>query len=244
MTYVTNERKKILVVDDDTVVCNLLREYLEREGFHVFTVAAGDAMRQAMSRHEIDLVLLDVRLPGEDGFSLLLELRKTSSVPILMMSQRSEVYDRVAGLEAGADDYLPKPLELRELLARIRAILRRTGRGTVDPEGKVPTKLSFNDFSLNLASRQLLDPEGTEVILTPMEFDILATLVQNAQRVLKRDFLLDVAVGGEASPLDRTVDVHIGRLRRKIERDPTNPSLIRTVRGTGYIFSERVQRCE
>jgi len=237
-----NEKKRILIVDDEQQIRVLLERYLSNEGFQVFTVSDGTAMRETMSRHEIDIAVLDVRLPGEDGFVLLRELRRNSSLPVIMLSDRSEVFDRVAGLEAGADDYLPKPFAPRELLARVNAVLRRDRGEEVEREQTTPPTLSFADFSMNLASRQLFGPGGKEIILTPMEFEILATLARNPQRALDRDFLLEAAVGADVSALERTIDVHIGRLRKKIESDSVRPSLIKTVRGAGYIFSAKVHR--
>lgn len=223
----------ILVVDDDPALCELLAEYLGESGFVVTTTGDGVAMRRALAKHTPDAVILDLMLPGEDGLTLARELRGQSEVPILMLSARGDEVDRVVGLEVGADDYLAKPFSPRELLARLRALLRRTR-----PVAAVAQigALVFGPFVLDAGSRRLLR-DGTEVRLTGAEFDLLRALVERPQRVLTRDMLIDLLKGYDRSPYDRSIDIRIARLRRKIESDPANPVYIRTVRGEGYLFN-------
>jgi DNA-binding response OmpR family regulator len=223
----------ILVVDDDPALCELLSEYLGDSGFAVTTAADGVAMRRALAKHMPDAIVLDLMLPGDDGLTLARELRSRSEVPILMLSARGEEIDRVVGLEVGADDYLAKPFGPRELLARLRALLRRAH----PPAGDRPTgMLAFGPFVLDAGSRRLLR-DGAEIRLTGAEFDLLRVLVERPSRVLTRDMLIDLLKGYDRGPYDRSIDIRIARLRRKIENDPANPAYIRTVRGEGYLFN-------
>ena len=237
---------KILVVDDDPRVRDLLSRYLEGEGYRVESAEDGSAMRRQMAESAIDLVMLDLNLPGEDGLSLARELRATSDVAMIMITGKSDPIDRVVGLEIGADDYIPKPFELREVLARIRAVLRRaSSRPTKVPAGGPPASsgcLGFAGWRFDPAKRELHNPSGEMVSLSTGEFDLLATFLQHPTRVLDRDRLLDLLRGQEWTPFDRSIDTQVGRLRKKIERDPTNPDLIKTVRGVGYVFSTEVKR--
>lgn len=234
-----NDNPHILVVDDQPEIRQLVEEYLSSEGYRVWTAADGTAMRRVLAESPIDLVILDLMLPGEDGLSLARRLHEESRVGILILTGRGDTVDRILGLEMGADDYLAKPFHLRELLARVKSILRRTAGGGA--ERKTGSKARFSGWSLDLMSRELLSPSGSKVHLTTGEFDLLAAFVTNANQVLSRDRLLDLARNREAGPFDRTIDVQVGRLRRKLEDDPQRPLMIKTVRGSGYIFTPAVE---
>jgi two-component system OmpR family response regulator len=231
----------ILIVDDAQEIRDIVREYLTGEGFRVSTAHDGAGMRGVLSRSPADLVILDLMLPGEDGLTLARSLRSQSGIGIIILTGRGETVDRIIGLEMGADDYLPKPFNLRELLARVKSVLRRVQSRT--GEGPQPTRshARFAGWSFNLSSRELLSPSGQGVRLTTGEFDLLAAFVNHANQVLSRDRLLDLARNRGAGPFDRTIDVQVGRLRRKLDDDPQNPSLIKTVRGSGYIFTPAVE---
>jgi len=231
----------ILVVDDQQEIRDVVQEYLTGEGFRVSTAHDGAGMRRVLSQSAADLVILDLMLPGEDGLTLARSLRSQSGIGIIILTGRGETVDRIIGLEMGADDYLPKPFHLRELLARVKSVLRRvqsrTGEAGTQP---ARSRARFAGWSLDLSSRELASPTGEQVRLTTGEFDLLAAFVSNANQVLSRDRLLDLARNREAGPFDRTIDVQVGRLRRKLEDDPQNPTLIKTVRGSGYIFTPAV----
>jgi two-component system OmpR family response regulator len=232
----------ILIVDDQKEICEVVQEYLSGEGYKVSVAHDGQSMRRVMQQTRIDLVILDLMLPGEDGLTLARALRDESNVGIIILTGRGETVDRIIGLEMGADDYLPKPFHLRELLARVKSVLRRaSSRGSKDKPAAQRHKAKFSGWNLDLATRELLSPTGTEVRLTTGEFDLLAAFVNNANQVLSRDRLLDLARNREAGPFDRTIDVQVGRLRRKLEEDPERPTMIKTVRGTGYIFTPTVE---
>jgi two-component system, OmpR family, response regulator len=232
----------ILIVDDQREICDLVQEYLAGEGYRVSTAQDGAGMRKVMAQARVDLVILDLMLPGEDGLSLARWLREESSVGIIILTGRGEIVDRIIGLEMGADDYLPKPFHLRELLARVKSVLRRASAHGIEAQGATSrSKASFAGWNLDLSSRELYSPTGKEVRLTTGEFDLLAAFVNNANQVLTRDRLLDLARNREAGPFDRTIDVQVGRLRRKLEDDPQRPTIIKTVRGTGYIFTPPVE---
>jgi DNA-binding response OmpR family regulator len=231
----------ILVVDDQQEICDVVKDYLTGEGYLVSTAHDGSAMRRTLSQSHIDLVILDLMLPGEDGLSLARELRSESGIGIIILTGRGETVDRIIGLEMGADDYLPKPFHLRELLARVKSVLRRVQSRTEEAPQAGRSQVRFASWSLDLSSRELLSPSGEEVRLTTGEFDLLAAFVNNASQVLSRDRLLDLARNREAGPFDRTIDVQVGRLRRKLEDDPQNPTMIKTVRGSGYIFTPTVE---
>jgi len=238
--------EEILVVDDDPRVRDLLARYLEGEGYKLASVEHGDAMRRHLADSPVDLVMLDLNLPGEDGLSLARELRATSDVAIIMITGKGDPIDRIVGLEIGADDYIPKPFELREVLARIRAVLRRAARRPTEApvtETAVSSEcLGFAGWRFDPAKRELCNPDGETVSLSTGEFDLLATFLQHPTRVLNRDQLLDLLRGEDWTPFDRSIDTQVGRLRKKIERDPGNPDLIKTVRGVGYVFSADVER--
>jgi DNA-binding response OmpR family regulator len=231
----------ILVVDDQREICDMVQDYLSSEGFKVSIAHDGTGMRRVIARSPVDLVILDLMLPGEDGLTLARWLREESNVGIIILTGRGETVDRIIGLEMGADDYLPKPFHLRELLARIKSVLRRVPSRTAERTPTQRSQAHFAGWHLDLSSRELFSPAGTEVRLTTGEFDLLAAFVTNANQVLTRDRLLDLARNREAGPLDRTIDVQVGRLRRKLEDDPQKPSMIKTVRGTGYIFTPMVE---
>jgi two-component system phosphate regulon response regulator OmpR len=228
----------ILVVDDDPALRDLLAEYLAVNGLTVDAVADGRAMYGAIDRRPPDAIVLDLMLPGTDGLALARELRSRSDIPILMLSARGEEIDRVVGLEVGADDYLAKPFSPRELLARLRALLRRAQPHSVPAAGNgVQGSLRrFGPFVLDLAAHRLTR-DGVEVRLTGAEFDLLKAFVERPHRVLSRDNLVDLLKGFERDPFDRSIDVRVTRLRRKIESSPAAPAYIRTVRGEGYLFN-------
>jgi two-component system, OmpR family, response regulator len=197
-----------------------------------------------MGQDDVDLVILDLMLPGEDGLTLARALREESTVGIIILTGRGETVDRIIGLEMGADDYLPKPFHLRELLARVKSVLRRASTRAQNEKAagaSARARARFAGWHLDLSTRELVSPTGGEVRLTTGEFDLLAAFVNNANQVLSRDRLLDLARNREAGPFDRTIDVQVGRLRRKLEPDPQKPTMIKTVRGTGYIFTPQVE---
>ena len=228
--------KKILVVDDDPGLRELLQEYLSSQGYQVRAVADGLAMEQHLRQEAVDLVILDLMLPGEDGLTLARKLKARGQQPIIMLSARGEDVDRIVGLEVGADDYLAKPFNPRELLARIRAVLRRGDETTEKIEESTHAIYRFGSFQLNLNSRSLLK-NGTEIALTAREFNLLSIFAGHPNRVLSRDFLMDVMKGHERDPFDRSIDVTVTRLRRKIEEDSSSPVYVRTVWGEGYLFA-------
>src|SRR5471030_1245274 len=232
----------ILIVDDQQEICEVVQEYLSGEGYRVSVAHDGTEMRRALGQSPADLVILDLMLPGEDGLTLARALRGESGIGIIILTGRGETVDRIIGLEIGADDYLPKPFHLRELLARVKSVLRRvSARGNDKPSPGGRSKARFAGWDLDLSTRELMSPGGSEVRLTTGEFDLLAAFVNNANQVLSRDRLLDLARNREAGPFDRTIDVQVGRLRRKLEDDPQKPTMIKTVRGTGYIFTPTVE---
>ncbi len=230
------DSKKILVVDDDPGMRELLQEYLSSQGYQVYAVADGLAMEQRMAQETVDLVILDLMLPGEDGLALARKLKARSRQPIIMLSARGEDVDRIVGLEVGADDYMAKPFNPRELLARIRAVLRRGEEAPARDEGNRQNLPRFGPFLLNVDSRTLMK-DGAEVRLTAGEFNLLSIFVAHPNRVLSRDFLMDAMKGYERDPFDRSIDVTVTRLRRKIEEDVASPMYVRTVWGEGYLFA-------
>jgi two-component system phosphate regulon response regulator OmpR len=235
--------ERVLVVDDDPALRELLSDYLTANGMVVEAVGDGAAMRSALLAGMPGAIVLDLMLPGEDGLSLARELRTHSAVPILMLSARGEEIDRVIGLEVGADDYLAKPFGPRELLARLRALLRRSRSVATAPDtpdaSETPSLLPrFGPFQLDLAAHRLLR-DGVEVRLTGAEFDLLRILVERPNRVLSRDTLVSQLKGYERDPFDRSIDIRVTRLRRKIEIDPAAPVYVRTIRGEGYLFNPR-----
>ncbi len=227
------EHANLLVVDDDPEIRELIQAYLEQQGFTVHSVESGEAMDEFLVSNEIDLLILDLMLPGEHGLSIAQRLKKHSDLPIIIVSAQGEDVDRIVGLEVGADDYLSKPFNPRELLARVRAVLRRSQRAP-DEEG-ARGKTEFGEFVLDTNSHRLTK-SGDTVPLTSGEFDLLAILVSHPNKVLDRDRILDLLTGAERSPFDRSIDVRVTRLRSKIEPDPAKPIYIRTIWGKGYMF--------
>ncbi|PZU57042.1 MAG: DNA-binding response regulator [Sphingobium sp.] len=233
---------RILVVDDDTEIRTLLSDFLERHGFRVETAADGKAMDALLAEHAFDLAVLDVMMPGEDGLSILRRVQRERSLPIIMLSAVGTDIDRIVGLEMGAEDYLSKPCNPRELLARIRAVLRRVRQEPVSDAGssEAALPLRFAGWSMDLGTRMLLDPDNVVVTLTDGEFRLLRAFVEHPRRVLSRDQLLDYSNGQDVESYDRAIDVQVSRLRRKLERD-RGMELIRTVRNEGYMFAVPVE---
>ena len=239
----TSETPKphILIVDDDSEIRDLLNRFLSKHDFRVTTARDGREMRQAMADWSFDLLVLDLMMPGEDGLSLCRQVRSESDIPIIMLTAMGEDVDRIIGLEVGADDYMAKPFNPRELAARIKAILRRSASSASSESGEGSAeKVMFAGFVLDPATRSLQRGEES-IALTAGEYDLLIAFVGHPRRVLNRDQLLDMARGRAAIPFDRSIDVQVGRLRRKIEPDPKNPVLIKTVRGGGYMFTPEVE---
>lgn len=224
----------IIVVDDEQGIRDMVAEYLSHHGFVVSTAGDAESFRSLHAERPADLAILDITMPGEDGLSLARWLRARSKIGIVMLTAADEVIDRIVGLEIGADDYLTKPFDLRELRARIRTILRRIGEATAATDDD--NVIRFGQVYLNLSSRKLYDMAGKEIALTAMEFDLLAAFARHPDKVLSRDQLLDLAHHHHWEPFDRSIDIRIARLRRKIEVDPGKPEIIKTVRGTGYMF--------
>ena len=237
--------RRILVVDDEEQVRTLLGNLFEREGFAVSKAASGAEMRVRVEREHIDLVTLDLNLGGDDGLALAREIRAKRDVPIIMVTAKDSEVDRVVGLELGADDYIVKPFNLREVLARVRAVLRRyepldsakAGKGAAGHE-----TFRFGDWMLDVTSRELTAQKHQPVELTTAEFNLLEVFVRRPSRVLSRDAIMDLLKGHEWSPVDRSIDMLVGRLRKKIEKDSDTPCLIKTVRGVGYVFAADVEK--
>ena len=222
-------RQKLLLVDDDPELQELIAAFLEKQGYDVVAVGDGRAMDHALSHEDVDLLILDLMLPGEDGLSIARRLKRNTNTPIIIVSAQGEDVDRIVGLEVGADDYMAKPFNPRELLARVRAVLRRATNASSTEVAE------FGDFRVDLNARQLTKA-GRAVPLTSGEFDLLDIFVRYPNRVLDRDRLLDLLTGAERSPFDRSIDVRITRLRSKIENNASAPVFIRTVWGKGYMF--------
>ncbi|HMA07582.1 MAG TPA: response regulator [Ramlibacter sp.] len=241
-----NSRTRLLVVDDDWSVRAMLREYLEQHGYSVAEAGSGAEMREQIERELPDAVLLDIRLPGEDGLVLARYLREHHEVGIIMVTASGDVVDRVVGLELGADDYIAKPFDLRELLARLKSVLRRLqarppadapAQGAAAQQSQQPRRQRFGRCEIDLESRRMFEVGGAEVTITAMEFDLMQAFLANPNRVLSRDQLLLKTRNREWEPFDRSIDIRIGRLRRKVEPDPDGePRCIRTVRNAGYMF--------
>jgi two-component system OmpR family response regulator len=235
----------ILIVDDDREIRELVGNYLKKNGLRTSIVADGRQMRAFLEANSVDLIVLDIMMPGDDGLLLCRELRagKHRNTPVLMLTARNDETDRIIGLEMGADDYLPKPFGSRELIARIKAVLRRTA----DPvstghTGHPPKQYQFDRWRLDTGARELIRDDGITLPLSTCEYDLLIVFVERPQRVLSRDQLLDLARGRAANPLDRSIDTQVSRLRRKLELDPGEPKIIKTVWGGGYMFTPAVSR--
>ena len=238
MAEVQNRSEHILVVDDDVRIRQMLIRYFEDEGYRVSAVADGQAMRECLHGTQIDIILLDLVMPGgDDGLALAREIRSRSDVPIIMLTGRDDVVDRIVGLEVGADDYISKPFHLREVLARLRTVLRRRQPAPPPAPDQSGEVFHFDGWRLDLGRRQLLTADGSEIVLTTGEFDILVVLARHPGRVFTREMLMDLTRGRTLEAFDRTIDAQIARLRKKIERDPRKPALIKSVRGVGYVFT-------
>ncbi|HVJ62747.1 MAG TPA: response regulator [Tahibacter sp.] len=235
---------RLLAVDDDREVLELLVRYFTKQGFHVSTASDGEEMHRTLTADTVDLVLLDLGLPGEDGLTLTRYLREHWHGAVIIVTGRDDSVDRIVGLELGADDYVTKPFELRELLARVRSVLRRFAPAEKQLSGASSPRdvVMFAGFRFDLAARSLRGPDGAPIALTSGEFDLLRAFVLQPNRVLSRDTLMNGIHGREAGPFDRAIDMQIGRLRRKIELDPNQPELIKSVRGAGYLFVPAVER--
>ena len=230
----------ILVVDDDRETRSLIAKYLRSNGCNVTTAAEGREMARALADHRVDLLILDVMLPGEDGLILCRKVRAESQVPIIMLTARGEDVDRILGLEMGADDYLPKPFNPRELLARINAVLRRQAAAQTFSAANGATAFTFLGWRIDFRLRQLRNPAGARVAMTSGEFDLLRTFCERPGRVLSRESLLDLTQGRNAGSFERSIDVLVSRIRRKIETDPQEATMIKTVRSGGYLFTPAV----
>ncbi|MET3434481.1 two-component system OmpR family response regulator [Herbaspirillum seropedicae] len=230
----------ILVVDDDRDIRTLLAEYLDSNGLRTLTATNGSEMRRVLEESRVDLIVLDLTLPGEDGLTLCRNLRATSSVPVIMLTARGEPLDRILGLEMGADDYLAKPFEPRELFARIRSVLRRTQ--ALPPNMAQPdvAAMRFAGWTLDLTARHLVNQDGVVVALSGAEFRLLKVFLDHPNRVLNRDQLLELTQGRESDPFDRSVDIQISRLRQKLGDDARTPTIIKTVRNEGYVLATTV----
>lgn len=231
-------RQRVVIVDDEPDVRETFGDYLTLHDFEIALFESAAALRQWMDEGgTFDAALVDISMPGEDGLSLARFLRDQTDAGVLMVTAHGDPIDRVVGLEMGADDYLPKPVELRELLARVKAVLRRTTRQAAVSAVPDTEVAMVGDMTLDLDARKLSDAEGREVPLTAMEFDLLRILVERPNRVLSREQLLDLSMKRSDEPFDRSIDIRIARIRRKIERDPGRPQIIKTVRGAGYVFA-------
>jgi two-component system OmpR family response regulator len=237
----TEATPHILVVDDDPEIGALLVRYLDKHGFTVSVAVDGNGLRAALAQRPVDLILLDLGLPGEDGLSLLRDLQQGWRGPVIVISGRGESVERVVGLELGADDYVTKPFDFRELLARVRSVLRRSAKPAAEA-APARTLLEFDGLRLDVEGRRLLDREGNDIGLTTGEFELLQAFVSRPNQVLSRDQLMNALHGRDAGPSDRTIDMQVGRLRRKVEADPAEPRLIKSVRSAGYVFTCPVRR--
>ncbi|MEI7875726.1 MAG: response regulator [Alphaproteobacteria bacterium] len=231
----------ILVVEDDREIRTMVSRFLSKNGCRVTVAEDARSMDRALGTARIDLVVLDIMLPGEDGLSICRRLRTTSTLPVIMLTAAGDPVARVVGLEMGADDYVAKPFNPHELLARIKAVLRRA-TALPDTEDGANDVVQFAGWQINPVSREVRNPEGTRVILTSAEFDLLFTFCRHARRTLTRDQLLDLSQRRAAGALDRSIDILVSRIRRKIEADPRDPQFIKTVRSGGYIFTSEVMR--
>lgn len=232
----------ILIVDDHREIRELVSRSLVKEGFRASSAGDGKAMRKVLADSRIDLIILDLMLPGEDGLAICRALRAESDIPIIMLTAKGDEIDRVIGLEMGADDYLPKPFGSRELISRIRAVLRRTRMPAISDDRQKPKWYLFDRWSFDAESRDLLRDDGVVVPLSTGEYDLLLAFIERPQRTLNRDQLLDLARGRTANAFDRSVDTQVSRLRKKIESDPSDPKIIKTVWGGGYVFTPTVRQ--
>ncbi len=235
-----NQNTHILVCDDELDVREMLQEYLAKRGYKVSTASGGAELRTVLSVNEVDAIIMDINMPKEDGLSILRSLRPDNMTPVIMLTAAGDVVDRIVGLEMGADDYLGKPVDLRELEARVKAILRRNvNPGTSQSESVDMQCAKFGEFTLDTDAAKLLAPDDTEVSLTAMEYSLLKVFAENKGRVLNRDQILEQAHDRSWDPFDRSIDIRISRLRRKIEPNPEKPEIIKTVRGIGYLYDPK-----
>lgn len=245
MTGQKEQPLHILVVDDDPRIRQMLTRYFQQEGYRVGAAANGAAMRAQLDAKPVDVILLDVIMPGEDGLTIAREVRAQSDVGIIMLTARDEVLDRVVGLEVGADDYIAKPFHLREVLARVKSVARRRKRSPERAqrnEESAADVIRFDGWLLDAARRRLVSPRGEDVALTSGEFDLLAALAKHPGRVFSRETLMERTRGHGLKAFDRTIDAQIARLRKKIERDPKSPTIVKSVRAVGYVFAAKVDR--
>jgi len=236
-----SERSHLLIVDDDREIRTLLSQYFESNGFRTTAVAEGKAMRKVLQQSHVDLVVLDLMLPGEDGVALCRDLRTRSQVPVIMLTARGEDVDRIVGLEVGADDYVPKPFNPRELLGRVKAVLRRSAHAPRDPDPATVRGFKFGDWALDTTTRTLTNANGAAVALSGAEYRLLAVLLASPNRVLSRTQLTELLHGREADPLDRSIDVRVSRLRQILGDDARAPQIIKTVYGEGYVIGVGVE---
>jgi two-component system OmpR family response regulator len=234
--------QKILIVDDDREISSLLAEYLEKNGYRAVTAGDGKAMQKALQDHRIDLIVLDLNLPSEDGLTLCRNLRSHSAIPVIMLTARGEPVDRILGLEMGADDYVPKPFEPRELFARIRSVLRRTQALPPNMQASETQQIKFAGWTMDVTARHLVNPSGVVVALSGAEYRLLKIFLDHANRVLSRDHLLNLTQGRDADPFDRSIDLQISRLRQKLGDDARSPQIIKTVRNEGYVLATQVAK--
>lgn len=234
----------ILVVDDDPQICRLLERFLGLEGFRVSTAPSGEGMRRVLEADAAELVILDLMLPGEDGLTLARELRSTSDIPVIMLTGKHDTVDKIVGLELGADDYVTKPFDQRELLARIRSVMRRVRKPSVEiqvNEQRDRLMARFAGWSVDFGRREVHSSDGEAVHFTTHEFDLLAALLERPQRAVSRDQILDLVADRQREPFDRSIDVLVGKVRRKLGDDPRSPTFIKTIRGVGYMFMVAVE---
>jgi two-component system, OmpR family, response regulator len=236
-----NASDHILIVDDDAEIRSLLREYLQKQGYRATAVADGRGLRAAVDTSRPDVIILDLMLPGEDGLALCRELRARSEVPIIMLTARGDETDRIVGLELGADDYVAKPFSPRELLARIKSVLRRARSLPDNLKPEEAGWFRFAGWTLDVATRNLTSPQGVVVALSGTDFRLLRVFLDHANRVLTRDQLVDLMLSRDAGPYDRAIDVQVSRLRQRLGEDAKEPAIIKTVRGQGYVFAARVE---
>lgn len=236
----------LLIIDDDKDIRELLVDLLTKYGFNVLSAGDGIGLFKQCRENKVDLIVLDVMLPGDDGFTLCRKIRADSKIPIIMLTAIGEDTDRIIGLEVGADDYLPKPFNPRELVARIKAVLRRTTEEDNQNNSRYDdfeqSTYIFQNWQLDLATRRLLSPHAVEIILSAGEYNLLLTFIKHPRRVLSRDQLLEFTKNRSAGPFDRSIDIQVSRLRQKIESDSKNPEIIKTVRGGGYMFTSMVEK--
>src|SRR5262245_54769501 len=234
-----DDKPTVLIVDDELEVRDTLREYFELAGFRAYVAGNGEGMREVVARHQVDVVLMDLNLPGEDGLTLTRQLRNSHGAGVIMLTAAGETTDRIIGLEIGADDYMAKPFEPREVLARVRSVMRRLrGRAssvTAAPAER-PAVVQFGTCAFDLSAHRLYSGDGRELPLTSMEFDLLKAFAENPDRVLSREQLMELAHHRSVEAFDRSIDLRIMRIRRKIESDPEHPEVLKTVRGAGYMF--------